>query len=226
MATKDHYFDGAVAMSGAYYRLAPEPLVEGADVYRACRIDGARPCTETVVYKRLEGPEKAYEAKAERKALKALGDHPNIVSLVDEIVLKDHTAFFLPFYEHQDLFEHWHTLDRDNRFPAVTFRKIAEALAYAHQKGFAHRDIKLENVFLRVDENGAEPFLLHQAQGDRTLEKEYVGSEDYISPDPHDAGRGVVRPLALGHLGARRPLPLDARLLRGPFLRDQQDAHP
>ena len=230
MATKDHYFDGAVAMSGAYYRLAPEPLVEGADVYLACRIDGASPCAETVVYKRLEGPEKAYEAKAERKALKALGDHPNVVSLVDEIVLKDQTALFLPSTSSRTSSSTgtpWagttgsrqRPFERSPRRSPTPIRRASRTATSSWRTSFSGSTRTAQNRSGGLGRVGPV---------ERLSRREGVRRKRglHLARDPHDAGRGDVRPLALGHLGARRPLPLHARLLRGPFLRDQQDAHP
>ena len=89
--TRPGYFQGAQAMSGAFYRISRKRLVENVDVFLACQIDDGR-CDFNTVYKK---PRNFSEGKAEWRALSTL-DHPNIVPLLDtvEAFRNEHVAFF------------------------------------------------------------------------------------------------------------------------------------
>lgn len=179
--TRPGYFQGAQAMSGAFYRISRKRLVENVNVFLACQIDDGR-CDFNTVYKK---PRNFSEGKAEWRALSTL-DHPNIVPLLDtvEAFRNEHVAFFLPYYRHKDVFEHW-TESRENPMPLSWFRQIAEAVAHAHTKGFAHRDIKMENVFLKEGEGGTRiPILGDWGHStDATTATECLGTVDYMAPE-------------------------------------------
>ena len=62
------------------------------------------------------------------------------------------------------------------------FYCICEAVAFIHQRGVIHRDIKLSNVFLTEDEVRLGDFgLCTRFVEDRTLT--YVGTEFYMPPE-------------------------------------------
>ncbi len=79
----------------------------------------------------------------------------------------------------------------------VFFRQIADGLAYAHRHGFAHRDIKLENIFLKGGHRiiiGDWGYAAECTEGQK-FNGEWVGSEAYCAPEllctsPYD-GRAV-----------------------------------
>jgi eukaryotic-like serine/threonine-protein kinase len=88
-------------------------------------------------------------------------------------------------------------LEREGRLSSVRVVQlllpIADALATAHAKGFVHRDVKPDNVFIANDEEGQlQPKLVdfgivkHELQnGDRQLTQigAVMGSPDYMSPE-------------------------------------------
>lgn len=73
-----------------------------------------------------------------------------------EITDKDLVVNYLTFdfYENRDLLEN---LERNGRFTEPIakfyFHQILSAIEYMHSNGFAHRDIKLDNVVLDEDYN-------------------------------------------------------------------------
>lgn len=83
----------------------------------------------------------------EAKAL-ALLSHPNIVSLIDYSVADDRPYLVMEMLEGRPL----SALIDEGPIPEQRarpiIRQILEALAYAHGRGFLHRDLKPDNVFL------------------------------------------------------------------------------
>jgi len=83
----------------------------------------------------------------EAKALAALS-HPNIVTLTDYHVSEGRPYLVMELLEGMPLS---HRIDRGAMAEAEArpiIRQVLDALAYAHQRGFVHRDLKPDNVFL------------------------------------------------------------------------------
>ena len=75
--------------------------------------------------------------------------HPHILPLHDSGELGGYLFYVMPFVEGESLRQ---KLTREGRLPlheAVRIlREVTDALAYAHQRGIVHRDIKPDNVML------------------------------------------------------------------------------
>lgn len=69
------------------------------------------------------------------------------------------------------------------------FRLVAEAVDYCHSKGIMHRDIKLENILVNVDENGQvsdlklADFGFACAAQELNSEENFCGSIQYMAPE-------------------------------------------
>ncbi len=125
-------------------------------------------------------------------------DHPNIVKIYD----MSQTAEGLPYYTMdllvgQSLDDY--LLDNDQLpidLALPIFRQVCAGLAYAHDRGIVHRDIKPGNIMLLEDKNGTVPLVkivdfgiakLNTFDGavgqGLTRPGEIVGSPLYMSPE-------------------------------------------
>lgn len=89
----------------------------------------------------------------EVEALRSL-DHPNVIKMFEILQSEKYIYLVLEFCSNQDLYSLLNARARltegESRF---YFRQIIEAIIYCHAAGIAHRDLKLENVFLGGHDN-------------------------------------------------------------------------
>jgi DNA-binding SARP family transcriptional activator len=124
--------------------------------------------------------------------------HPHIVQLYDSGVTDAEAGACSPFYvmphiRGESLRER---ILRDIQIPLPTAlllaRQVADALAYAHERGIVHRDIKPENILLEGDHALVADFGIARAleiSGGEKLSQSGVvlGTPSYMSPEQ---GRG------------------------------------
>jgi serine/threonine protein kinase len=130
--------------------------------------------------------------------------HPNIVTVYD-FDRDGETAFItMEYIEGHELKQHLRTV---KRLPPVDAMKIVErvarGLAYAHQKGFAHSDIKPANVFLgKGDDVKILDFGIAKAFTEATKEKRSAAD---------DLTEGALTPAyaSLEMLQGQRAIPSD-----------------
>jgi serine/threonine-protein kinase len=109
---------------------------------------------------KLLPPELAFRSEIRSRFLKeaetaAQLSHPNIVPIysVDE---RDGLVFFvMAFVDGENLAVRLHSQGRlDADETRRILKEVAEALAYAHERGVVHRDIKPDNILLCADDDG------------------------------------------------------------------------
>lgn len=121
--------------------------------------------------------------------------HPNIVTIFDASTENGTTFIAMEFLQGQDLRE---ILASGKRFDLIDtlkiIHKIAEALAYAHEKGVIHRDIKPANIFILPNQ---QPKVLdfgiarvpnrvlddHGQPGHTLFNNNVLGTPNYMSPE-------------------------------------------
>jgi serine/threonine-protein kinase len=130
--------------------------------------------------------------------------HPHILPLHDSGIVDQAVYYVMPFVEGESLRDQ---LRRSGRLPiadAVAIAlQVADALAFAHERGVVHRDIKPENILLTVRGSaGATPFALvadfgiaralSEREGETlTVTGLVIGTPAYMSPEQAVGDRSV-----------------------------------
>ncbi|KAM7216503.1 Serine/threonine-protein kinase ksp1 [Rhypophila decipiens] len=135
----------------------------------------------------------AIDEKSEELILhRRLGEHPNIVNLLDSFETDAHIYLVLEFCPRGDLYE----AIRIGHGPLETehvrrfMLELVDAVAHSHSKGVYHRDIKPENIFL-TQSGSVKLGDFGLATTEMWTYETTVGSDRYMSPEQYDsAGAG------------------------------------
>ncbi|MHC4397228.1 MAG: protein kinase domain-containing protein [Planctomycetota bacterium] len=133
------------------------PLGGQAVVYRATQKATKRIVALKVL---LQGPHASVRAqyRFEREVdLAASLQHPNIVTIYDSGIAQGQYYFAMEYIDGKPLDEYVQSEKLPLRQTMELFNKVCSAVAYAHQRGVMHRDLKPGNIL--VDDN-AEPHIL------------------------------------------------------------------
>jgi serine/threonine protein kinase len=155
------------------------------DVWLARKVEDSSPIPYYYVVKKIA---KDRMKMAEVQAGELL-DHPNIVKYYSHF--DDDTSHYLvlEYIEGMDLFSF---MEQRNFEPLPEhlahkiFSQLASAVHYCHQKGVAHRDLKLENVLIDPNTNHVKLIdlgLCKIEEEDTASCVDVCGSVDYISPE-------------------------------------------
>lgn len=115
-------------------------------------------------------------------------NHPNILALHDSGEADGLLYFVMPFVEGPSLRDR---LDHEGALPLEEatriVREVGSALAYAHDHGLVHRDVKPENVLFQAGHAMVCDFgiakIANEAQGRLTRTGHSVGTLAYMSPE-------------------------------------------
>lgn len=193
---RDEFTDGVV-LDGRYNTLSPLNHGSFGMVFKAKdMMTGDTVAIKCLTKKSVAdeaGVDFAIDDKYEELILHGrLGQHPNIVNLVNSFETEAHVYLVLEFCEQGDLYE----AIRVGQGPLETehvrrfMLQLVDAVAYIHSKGIYHRDIKPENIFLSKD-GSLKLGDFGLATTDTWTYETAVGSDRYMSPEQYDsAGAG------------------------------------
>jgi serine/threonine protein kinase len=159
---------------------------------------GANPAT--FVLKRLKNPDRLGRFATEVAAIQKL-THPAIVKLID-YSLDSSVPYLVTEYCPGGSLSLAEPTWRADPLQALTlFEQLLEGVVHAHASGVVHRDIKPDNVFLRVP--GGAPVIgdfglafLEANDPRQTLTEEAVGPRLYMAPELEDGRAARVTPSA------------------------------
>lgn len=127
--------------------------------------------------------------RTEIEALLRIKGHPNIVSLFDVFVGKDHVILTMELLEGGELFNRIVSNGAySERDASRHFRQLSEALVYMHKNNIVHRDLKPENLVLKTPSPDSEILisdfgLSKILQEDQTLMATVCGTNAYAAPE-------------------------------------------
>ena len=145
----------------------------------------------------LAGPAERHRFRAEAEAFARL-DHPNIVPIFDVGEQDDRLFFTMRLMEGGTLGQHAARTPRD---AARLLAVVADAVHYAHQRGFLHRDLKPANILLdaegrpHVSDFGLAKRLAavpDDPAGELTQSGAILGTPSYMAPEQAGGTKGGV----------------------------------
>lgn len=146
-----------------------------------------------------------------------LGDHPNVVNLLQSFETQNHIYLVLEYCSNGDLYE----AIRMGKGPLETehvrdfMMQLVDAVEFIHSKGIYHRDIKPENIFL-TQSGSMKLGDLGLATSDSWSWEVAVGSDRYMAPEQYDPSNAGYAP-AKADIWAIGIVLLNVLFQRNPF---------
>lgn len=197
---RNNFVDGAL-LNGRYRTVAPlnhgsfGMVFKARDTWTGAHV--ALKCLTKATASGLPSELAVDERSEELEIHRRIGEHPNIVNLLDQFETAHHTYLVLEFCANGDLYE----AIRIGRGPGQTehvrecMLQLVNAVEHMHSKGVYHRDIKPENILL--DKDGKlklGDFGL--ATTDGWSYEAAVGSDRYMAPEQYDPSSNGYSPAA------------------------------
>ena len=123
--------------------------------------------------------------------------HPHILTLIDSGEVDGFLFFVMPFVEGKSLREQLAHGELPINEALRILRDVADALAYAHEKGLVHRDIKPDNVLLSAHHAIVTDFGVAKAVSEATGRQQLttagvaLGTPAYMAPEQAAADPNV-----------------------------------
>jgi len=120
-------------------------------------------------------------------------DHPNIVKFFEYgLSPKENVPYFImEFVDGNPLSAHIAMGDLNMEEKLAVIKQIADALAFIHDRGILHRDVKPANILLTDSKNVklTDFGIARIAESELTITHEMLGTPAYMSPEAFDAMR-------------------------------------
>lgn len=122
--------------------------------------------------------------------LKSL-NHPNIVRYISNVRTSNQVCIITEFIDGMELFQ---LVVKQKKLSEQTtrtiFHSLTKVIGYMHENGIAHRDLKLENVMVRLDSENSSNYLVKLIDfglayrfSTVSLLSTRCGSEEYAAPE-------------------------------------------
>ncbi len=143
---------------------------------------------KAIAKRKLWSAEDVEDVRREISILHHLGDHPNVVELIDAYEGSKHIYIVMELCEGGELFDRivarGHYSEKD---AATIFRTMMRTVAHCHNLGVIHRDLKPENFVLKTKEPNAAikaiDFGLSTYFEPQQHFHDRVGSAYYVAPE-------------------------------------------
>jgi serine/threonine-protein kinase len=120
-------------------------------------------------------------------------NHPNIVKIFEYgLSPKENVPYFImEFVDGNPLNEHITAGDLSIKDKLVIIKQIASALAFIHEQGILHRDVKPANIIVMDDKTVklTDFGIARIAESELTITHEMLGTPAYMSPEAFNAAR-------------------------------------
>ncbi|KPM03558.1 protein kinase-like protein 5 [Sarcoptes scabiei] len=169
-----------------------EPLNSGSFACVCRATFKSEPCAAKVID--LERTSEDYRIKflpREIYTMKKL-KHKYLIEILDIFVVGNRVIVFMELADGGDFLDFLH----ENQSPLSEdrcryfYKQFGDALCYMHSKGFAHRDIKCENILLnkertisKLTDYGFTRTCLERNSGQGLMSNTYCGSTAYVAPE-------------------------------------------
>ncbi|KDN35100.1 hypothetical protein RSAG8_11882, partial [Rhizoctonia solani AG-8 WAC10335] len=131
----------------------PTKIGSSGDVYQGVSYDGTAIAVKCLqpAFTLNEAGQKQFKRAAHELYVWSKCNHPNILSLIGVAQFRGQLAMVSQWMEHQNLGEYlsMHRFPQADRLELAT--RIADALAYLHQTGMVHGDLKGNNILISED---------------------------------------------------------------------------
>lgn len=85
----------------------------------------------------------------EIEILKVVGNHPNVIKLIEYFEDQQYFYLVLEYVQGKDLFNFISNNKLEEKHVSYLFKQIVKGIRYLHEVlGVLHRDIKLENIMM------------------------------------------------------------------------------
>jgi serine/threonine-protein kinase len=167
-----------------------------ATVVMARDLANDRPVALKVLHAELTSTVGADRFKREIRVAARL-QHPHVLSILDSGETPGGQLWFtMPLVEGENVYER---LQREHQLPPAEALRIAaaaaSALAYAHEQGVVHRDIKPDNILLAGDQVLVADFGVARAVSENaeklTATGMIVGTPTYMSPEQASGDKAI-----------------------------------